>query len=240
MKGTIMRPARVFSLAVLMCALGALTWSIAASATESRPEWQVTKGGVKQTLKAGESEALSQSITTIKNWVFKQTEGTGITVECNSLKFNSASGNSITGLRAFKAGAILFTGCKVTAPAGDTSCETSSTGFPNGQIRTQALGFFAEEALEGSTKAPKVRWRPESTHEEIVTLELKGGSCTHAGSYEIEGLLVANIDTSAQQKAHKWEFTKNTGTRLTIGGVEAQYSGTGEFTLSSGNEWGDG
>lgn len=235
-----MRHVRVFSVVVLVCALGVLTWSIAASATESRPEWQVTKGGVKQTLKAGESEALSQSITTVKNWIFKQTEGAGITVECNSLKFNSALGNSITGLRGFKAGAILYQGCKVTAPAGDTSCETRSPGFPNGQIRTQALGFFAEEALEGSTKTPRVRWRPESTHEEIVTLELKGVSCEHAGSYEIEGLLVANIDTSAQKKAHKWEFTKNTGTRLTIGGVEAQYSGTGEFTLSSGNEWGDG
>lgn len=235
-----MRNARVFSLVALMSALGALTWSVGASATESRPEWQVTKGGVKQTLKAGESEALSQSIATIKNWVFKQTEGTGITVECSALKFNSASGNSITGLRSFKAGAILYEGCKVTAPAGDTSCEASSTGFPKGQIRTQALGFLAEEALEGSTKSPRVRWRPESTHEEIVTLELKGGTCTHAGSYEIEGLLVANIDSSAQKKAHKWEFTKNTGTRLTIGGVEAQYSGTGEFTLSSGNEWGDG
>jgi hypothetical protein len=235
-----MRHVRMFSALTLVCALSALTLSIAASATESRPEWQVTKGGIKQALKAGESETLSQSITTIKNWVFKQTEGLGITVECSSLKFNSSLGNSITGPRGFKAGALLYEGCKVTAPATDTSCEASSTGFPKGQIRTQALGFFAEEALEGSTKTPRVRWRPESTHEEIVTLELKGGTCTHAGSYEIEGLLVANIDTSAQKKAHRWEFTKNTGTRMTIGGVEAQYSGTGEFTLSSGNEWGDG
>jgi len=235
-----MRNVRVFSLLLSVCALGALTWSIAASATENRPEWQVTKSGVKTTLKAGESETLSQTITTVKNWVFKQTEGTGITVECNSLKFNSSVGNSITGPRGFKAGAILYQGCKTTAPAGDTTCETSSTGFPSGQIRTQSLGFFAEEALEGSTKTPRVRWRPESSHEEIVTLELKGGLCTHAGSYAIEGLLVANIDSSAQKKAHKWEFTKNTGTRLTIGGVESQYTGTGEFTLSSGNEWGDG
>lgn len=235
-----MQHTRMFCALVLVCALATLVWSITAGATESRPEWQVTKGGVKQTLKAGESEALSQTITTVKNWVFKQTEGTGITVECNSLKFNSAAGNSITGLRGFKAGAILYQGCKVTAPAGDTSCEVFSPGFPNGQIRTQALGFFAEEALEGSTKTPRVRWRPESTHEEIVTFELKGGSCANPGSYGVEGLLVANIDTSSQKKAHKWEFTKNTGTRLTIGGVESQYTGTGEFTLSSGNEWGDG
>jgi hypothetical protein len=234
-----MRHRRIFSVLVLACALGAAVWSVAASATESKPEWQVTKSGKKEILKAGESEALSQTITTIKNWAFKQTEGAGITVECTSLKFNSAENNLITGPRGLKTGAVLFEGCKVTAPAGDTKCEVFSTGFPNGQIRTQSLGFSAEEALEGSTKTPRVRWRPESTHEEIVTIQLKGESCTHAGSYEIAGLLVANIDTSAQKKAHQWVFTKNTGTRLTIGGVEASFTGTGEFTLKSGNEWGD-
>lgn len=235
-----MRLRPVFPALLFACALAAVVWSVSAGASESKPEWQVTKGGEKQTLKAGEAETLSQTIATKKNWIFKQTEGTGITVECNSVKFNSAAGNTITGLRAFQAGAILFEGCKVVAPAGDTSCEVLSSGFPNGQIRTQSLGFSAEEALTGSTKTPRVRWRPESTREEIVTIQLKGGTCTHAGSYEIAGLLVANINTSAQAKAHQWAFTKNTGTRLEIGGVEATFSGTGEFTLSSGNEWGDG
>lgn len=157
----------------------------------------------KKILKAGESEALSQTITTIKNWIFKQTEGAGITVSCSGLKFNSAEGNLITGPRGYKSGALLFEGCKVTAPAGDTSCEVFSTGFPSGQIRTQSLGFAADEALEGSTKTPRVRWRPESTKEEMVTIQLKGGSCPHAGGYEVAGLLVANIDTSAQKKAHR-------------------------------------
>jgi hypothetical protein len=233
-----MRSKRIFSALLAMCVVGATVWSVAAVATESKPEWQVTKGGEKKLLKAGESETVSQGITTIKNWVMKQTEGAGITVECTGLKFNSEF-NSITGPRGFVAGAVLFEGCKVSAPAGDVKCEVFSTGFPNGQIRTQSLGFSAEEGLEGSTKTPRVRWRPESTREEIVTFQLKGESCAHAGSYEVAGLLVANIDSSAQKKAHQWAFTKNTGTRLTIGGVEAQFSGTGEFTLKSGNEWGD-
>jgi hypothetical protein len=226
-------------LVVAASALSATAWVTGAGATESKPEWQVTKGAEKKVLKSGESEALSQAVTTIKNWVLKQTEGAGITVECTSLKFNSAETSFITGPRGFKSGALLFEGCKATAPAGDTSCEVLSTGFPNGQIRTQLLGFSAEEALEGSTKTPRVRWRPESTKEEIVTIQLKGASCAHAGSYEVAGLLVANIDTSAQKKAHQWAFTKNTGTRLTIGGVEATFAGTGECTLKSGNEWGD-
>lgn len=234
---------RLGALSVLLllvaCVLSAIAWSSGAGATESKPEWQVTKGGEKKLLKAGESEGLAQSITTIKNWVMKQTEGAGITVECSSVKFSLAESSFITGPRGLTAGAVLFEGCKVPAPAGDTSCEVFSTGFPNGQIRTQSLGFSAEEALEGSTKTPRVRWRPESTREEIVTFQLKGGTCTHAGSYEVAGLLVANIDTSAQKKAHQWAFTKNTGTRLTIGGVEASFAGTGEFTLKSGNEWGD-
>lgn len=235
-----MRGRRLCLTAVCLCAVTAAISSAGAGATESKPEWQVTKGGVKQTLAAGESETLNQSITTKKNWLFKQTEGTGIGVECNALKFNAAEGNRITGLRTFVAGAVLFEGCKVVSPAADTSCEVASSGFPNGQIRTQALGFSAEEALTGSTKTPRVRWRPESTREEMVTFQLKGGSCTHAGSYEVAGLLVANIDTSAQAKAHQWAFVKNSGTRLEIGGVEAQFSGTGEVSLKSGNEWGDG
>lgn len=235
-----MRHRGILSVLVLAaCALGATVWVTGAGATESKPEWQVTKGAEKKVLKAGESEALSQTVTTVKNWVLKQTEGAGITVECTSVKFSSAETSFITGPRGFKSGALLFEGCKATAPAGDTSCEVLSTGFPNGQIRTQLLGFSAEEALEGSTKTPRVRWRPESTKEEIVTIQLKGATCAHAGSYEVAGLLVANIDTSAQKKAHQWVFTKNTGTRLTIGGVEATFAGTGEFTLKSGNEWGD-
>jgi hypothetical protein len=237
MKGKKMR--RLFAAMALACALGATLWSVGAMATESKPEWQVTKGGEAKVLKAGESEALSQTITTIKNWTIKQTEGAGITVVCSSAKFSSAETSFITGPRGYKSGALLFEGCKVTAPVGDTKCEVFSTGFPNGQIRTQLLGFSADEALEGSTKTPRIRWRPESTKEEIVTIQLKGESCTHANGYEIAGLLVANIDTSAQKKAHQWVFTKNTGTRLTVGGVEAEFSGTGEFTLKSGNEWGD-
>ncbi len=234
-----MRRDRVFAVLILACCALVAVWSVAAEASESRPQWQVTKGGEKKLLGAGESETLSQGISTVKNWVFQQTEGAGIKVQCTALKFSAAESSRITGPRGFESGSILFEGCKVAAPAGDTGCEVKSSGFPNGQIRSQALGFFAEEALEGSTTTPRVRWRPESTREEIVTIQLSGGSCADAGSYEVAGLLVANVDSSAQKKEHQWAFTKNTGTRLTIGGVEAEFSGTGKFTLKSGNEWGD-
>lgn len=236
-----MRYKRTISVLVLaVSVLGAAIWSASASATESKPEWVRKVGTEEKILKSGESEALSSTITTIKNWVFKQVAGAGITVECNSVKFASGFSESVlTGPRGLKAGPLLFEGCKATAPLGDVGCEVKSSGFPNGQIRTQALGFSAEEALEGSTKTPYVRWRPESTREEMVTIELSGLSCTHVGSYEVQGLLVAKIDSSALSKSHKWEFTQNTGTRLTIGEVEATFSGTGSFTLKSGNEWGD-
>jgi hypothetical protein len=234
-----MRKKRVISAAILICALSTLVWAISAGATEARPEWVRKVGAEEKLLKSGESEALSQSITTIKNWMFKQSTGAGIAVECNSTKFSSGFKESLlTGPRGINFGPLLFEGCKVTAPAGDTSCEVRSSGFPNGQLRTQALGFLAEEGLEGSTKKPRVRIRPESTREEIVTIELSGGTCTHPGSYEVQGLLVGNMDSSALSKSHKWEFTQNTGTRLTIGEVEATFSGTGSFTLKSGNEWG--
>lgn len=174
------------------------------------------------------------------HWVLKQVSGAEITVECSGVKFSSGFGESlITGPRGIKFGPLLFEGCKVGAPAGDVKCEVDSTGFPNGQIRTQALGFEAEEALEGSTSTPHLRMPPVSTREEIATMQLKGTECVNVGGYEIAGTLVAKIDTSTLKKAHQWEFVKNTGTRLTIGGVESTFTGTGEFTLKSGREWGD-
>jgi hypothetical protein len=223
----------------MMLGLSSAMWTTSASATESKPEWVRKISGEEKLLKAGESEAFLIG-KNWKPWVFKQTTGAGITVECNNGKFASGFGESlITGPRGLQAGPILFETCKVTAPTGDVGCEVKSPGFPNGQIRTQALGFSAEEALEGSTTTPYVRWRPESTREEIVTIELSGLSCTDRGSYEIAGLLVAKIETSALSLVHIWEFTQNTGTRLKIGGVEATLSGKVGVSLKSGNEWGD-
>ncbi len=70
---------------------------------------------------------------------------------------------------------------------------------------------------------------------------LKAGekACANVVSLEVAGILVAKIDSSIAAKAHKWEFGKSTGTRLTVGGEEATFTGTGEFTLKSGKEWGD-
>lgn len=231
---------RLFLALILTCGLVFAVLNETAGATESKPEWLVKKGGEAKVLKAGESEALSSTITSKGSWVFKQITGIGITVQCTSNKFASGFGESrIVGPRGIDLGPFLFEGCTVTAPAGDVACEVKSPGFPNGQIRTQALGFENEEALEGSTKTPYVRIRPESTHEEIVTIELKGGSCTDPGTYEVAGLLVAKIDQSALNKVHQWNFQKNAGTRLTIGGQEATFTGAGIFSLNSGNEWGD-
>ncbi len=41
-----------------------------------------------------------------------------------------------------------------------------------GQIRTQALGFNAVEALEGPTSKPFVRFVPNSSAESIVVIKL--------------------------------------------------------------------
>jgi hypothetical protein len=222
------------------CALGAAVWGGIASATEEDPEWLVKKGAEAKVLKAGESEALSSAITTKVNWVFKQVAGLGLTVQCTSNKFAAGFSESrLTGPRGINLGPFYFEGCTATAPAGDVACEVSSTGFPKGQIRTQALGFKNDESLEGSSKTPYVRIRPISTREGIVDIELKGGGCANPGSYEVAGLLVAKMNSPALSKAHQWAFQKNTGTRLTFGGQEATFSGTGEFTLKSGNEWGD-
>ena len=230
---------KLFPLLLATCALLAVAWTGVAGASEARPEWLVKKGTESKVLKAGESEALSATITTKANWVFKQVTGLGITVQCTADKFASGFAESrLLGPRGIDLGPMLFEGCTATAPAGDVACEVGSSGFPKGQIRTQALGFENEEALEGSTKTPYVRIRPESTREEMVEIELKGGSCANPGTYEVAGLLVAKMNSSALGKAHQWAFQKNTGTRLTFGGQEATFTGTGEVALKSGNEWG--
>jgi hypothetical protein len=230
-------------LTLVACSLTAAFSNVGADATETKPEWAVKIGAENRILKSGETEVLSEKITTNVNWVLKQTTGRGVTVECSIAEFTSEYGAStINGPKGIAFKPLFFAGCKVT---GFPKCQVSSTGYPNGDIRTQLLGFATSEALEGTTGAPKLALVPgfgEENHEEIVTLQIKGGEAlcgTFEGGYEIKGKLVANIDTSALQKAHKWEFTKTSGTKLTFGGVEASFTGAGEFTLKSGNEWGE-
>ena len=237
-----MRRASILSFFVIVaCMLVGAIGSAGANATENKSEWAVNKGGGKlEALKAGEAEALSETITTTKNWAIKQTTGSTIAVECTKASFVGES--KIVGLREIKFVPLLFTGCKVTAPAADKECEVQSSGFPNGEIRTQALGFSAVEGLEGPTSNPHLRMLPESSREEIVTIQLKKAgekACANVVSLEVAGVPIAKIDSSKAAKAHKWEFGKNTGTRLTFGGEEATFTGSGEFTLKSGKEWGD-
>lgn len=202
--------------------------------------WVVKKGTETKHLKAGESELLSEAITTKTNWVLKETAGAGLTIECTSVKFSAGFTESrIVGASGIEFGPLLFEGCKATAPAGDKTCEVESTGFPSGEIRTQALGFIAKEALEGPGNTPHVRIPPESTREEIVTIQLKGASCANAGGFELKGVPIARIDSPTLVKTHTWEFTTTSGTHLTLGGVAATLTGSGALTLKSGDEWGD-
>lgn len=236
-----MRRASILSVLVaITCVLVATFGSAGANATEAKSEWAINKGSGKlEALKAEEAEALSDAITTKTNWVIKQTAGTGITVECAKVSFFGES--AIIGRKETTFAPLLFEGCKVTAPTGDKECEVESTGLPNGEIRTQVLGFNAAEGLEGPTSSPYVRFVPEGGVE-IVTVELKHSGekpCANSGALEVAGILVAKIDSSKAAKAHKWEFGTNTGTRLTVGGEVATFTGVGEFTLNSGKEWGD-
>jgi hypothetical protein len=234
-----MQRAKTFgAMGMLVCVLTALLGLANASATENKAEWAVNEGA--GLVKLTKAEGLSATITTKTNWIIKQTTGTGITVECNKVSFVGES--KIAGKKEAEFVPLLFEGCKVTAPASDKECEVQSSGFPNGSVRTQALGFNAIESLEGPTKSPHVRFLPESSREEIVTIQLKKAgekACANVVGLEMAGILVAQIDSSNGAKAHKWEFGKATGTRLKLGGEEATFTGAGEFTLKSGKEWGD-
>src|SRR5262249_25661387 len=150
-------------LALCMVVIGLFSSTVSiAGATETKPEWAIKKGSeAAKALKAGESESIDEVIETDTNWVFKQTVSPGIAIECIEARF--AGEALITGPRGNRLGPVLFETCHVTAPAGDTTCEVESTGFPNEEVRTQALGFEAEVALEGSTGSPLIKWVPVST-----------------------------------------------------------------------------
>jgi hypothetical protein len=218
-----------------------------ASGSEANPEWFIQKGAEKHVLKSKELEVFSPAITTTSNWAFEMIEGPGIIIECTKAGFFTGFFEGfIEGPSAIDASAIEFSGCKVTEPVNDRKCEIASTGYPNGVIRTQGIGFATKIALTGTTKAPKLRLEPgfnpeEVNKKEIVTVHMSGpkAECAESITFSINGILVANVDTAAARKAHKWEFTRTSGTLLSMGTLGATFLGSGEFTLKSGNEWGE-
>jgi hypothetical protein len=235
MEGGMMRRKGILVLMVLAPSLiAAIVASGGATATEANPEWTVRAETLSESklLKAGESEAIPETISTTQNWALKQVAGKGISIECPAIKAASAK---IEGPKSFSSGSFVFGKCKVTAPAADTGCEVESTGQPNGTIKTIAFGFSG--SLEGTTKAPKIKLTTGA--EEIVTIQLKGAGCTDAGGYAVTGTLTANVNTSAFHKAHEWFFTTSSGTKVKFGGQEAVFTGNSEMVLSSGSEWGE-
>jgi hypothetical protein len=200
--------------------------------------WYTRNGIETRPLNSGESEQLSEDAITKKNYTFQQSEGKDIGIECTQLRFYLAS--YLTGPKGIKFSPLYFEHCHVTEPFGSEGCEVSSTGYPNGLIRTQALGFITAKALEGTAGTPLIKIPPESSTEEITTVHLGGTMCPteQDGSYTIKGKLTGLVDTSELRKAHTWEFTKTSGTKLSIGGVAASFTGAGEFTLKSGYYWG--
>lgn len=219
---------------VAIASIAVIVASGAATATEANPEWVVRAETLSESklLKAGETEAIPETITTTQNWVLRQVSGKGIAVECPAVKAASAA---IAGPKSFSSGSFVYGKCKVTAPAADTGCEVESTGQANGTIKTIAFGFSG--TLEGTTKAPKIKLTTGA--EEVVTIQLKGAGCTDVGGYAVDGTLTANVNTSAFHKAHEWFFTASSGTKLKFGGQEAVFTGNLEAVLTSGNEWGE-
>lgn len=230
-----MRRKSILALLVLAAsAVGAVVATGGATATEANPEWVVRTETLSESkiLKAGETEAIPESISTTLNWALRQTAGKGITVECPAVKAAEAK---IEGPKAFASGPFVFGKCKITAPAADVGCEVESTGQPNGTIKTIAFGF--KGTLEGTTKAPKIKLSTGA--EEVVTIQLKGTGCTDAGGYAVNGTLMANVNTSVLHKAHEWFFTGLSGSKVKFGGQEAAFTGNSEMVLSSGSEWGE-
>jgi|SRR5665213_442382 len=214
--------------ALVALALSAFAASIA-NATETAPVWSVTKSGVLTELAAGVSEEVTEATKVTENFVLKQTELAGITIECTVVKLKTAK---ITGTKGGSGGGITFEGCKATAPAADVKCEVGSKGV------LTTVPVSAE--LLGTAKEPKVKFFPTTGTQfiEVKLTEVGGEKCTGAGLYKVTGSATGNGDNGTAAKEHAIKFTSTSGSALVFGGAKAVLTGTGGVTLKSGNAFG--
>ena len=214
--------------ALVALALSAFAASIA-NATETAPVWSVTKSGVLTELASGVSEEVTEATKVTKNFVLKQTELAGITIECTVVKLKTAK---ITGTKGGSGGGITFEGCKATAPAADVKCEVGVKGV------LTTVPVSAE--LLGTAKEPKVKFFPTTGTLllEVKLSEIKGEKCTGAGTYLVTGFATGNGNNGTAEKEHSIAFTTTSGSALVFGGAKSTFTGTDGVTLNTGDLWG--
>jgi hypothetical protein len=161
---------------------------------------------------------------------------TGIScVEC-TIENKEVTGKA--GKVAYGSGKIRFTGVTADTPTG---CTVSSEAGVAGEILTRKLVIHGDWMAEGNEHA-FIQFIPEAGETAaFAQLKLSGGECTAiAGPYNVTGTVfgesVNNTGkaATAQQAVFSPAIQTTAGASLKLGGNAAEFTGTGSFSLASG------
>ncbi len=208
---------------VVLVALVALSAVASASAS---PVWKVEG----HALASGESEALSNTVTVKKHFLFTQNPGPhpeGWQAECTALTLSVAK---LKGPSAFAASWLKFTGCATTTHSAE--CEVGQ----GNQFQTSAV----TGVLEGSTSA-QLKIVP-AVGSSFAQLEIRNKplkKCLWQQVAKLTGYMLAEIPLAASEAVgHSLTYKEPNG--LEWFAEPLGFTGEGEITLASGKKWSAG
>jgi predicted house-cleaning NTP pyrophosphatase (Maf/HAM1 superfamily) len=209
-----MSRARTIMLGLLgVFALSAIAAPIA-SASEG-PEWWVGKS----LLKGSEPIAENTKVPTPFKLEAHGEKVSPFVIECSELK---VVGGAIESPNKRKEEALTFGKCIVV---GQTGCTVATA-------KSKPL----EAVLEGAVGAIKLKFKPQSG-KEIATYVISGSPCTVDGSYQADGTMICSYEkVETESEEHPLEFLSG-GSKVEIGGVNANFTGKDEVHLSSKKLW---
>lgn len=126
----------------------------------------------------------------------------------------------------FKAGAkaINFEGCQVDTPS---SCAVGS------KLTTTEV---TAEAVDTGTTGVSLKFRPETTST-FLTINIVGESCPLEGMYALKGSVECEeLSPSIEEVSKGCNFTKTSGSALTLAGNAADFLAESEFALTGANK----
>jgi hypothetical protein len=120
--------------------------------------------------------------------------------------------------------ADIYEGCKVVGKEAECSIAT---------ITTEPL----KANFEGAPGAEKLKFAPKAGSP-LAAYEITGAGCTVKGFYEADGDMICNYSgVEAEEAEHPLEFTKTSGTEVTVRSGTAMLTVTDKVHLDSDELW---
>jgi hypothetical protein len=203
---------------VLVAMLGVFALvAVSASSAFASASWKIEG----KELKAGETAALSEGITSSAHIAFGRENGWK--VECTGAK---EIGGKLEGPNLYSASGLKLEGCSITASKADKEeCSTPSTITTEPVKGTLTAGTATTLTIKASNS------------EALLTTVKLSGECSAAGTYKITGSMVGEFTGLGEQLSQPLAFTKSSGSNLKYGGEALSWLGGFNFALASGKKW---